>query len=768
MALLITPNVTQLIATANQTTVSPAEGIGVVTIGTVQNIGTGSSPTFSGLTLSSFTQGSIIFAGSGGLLSQDNANFFWDDTNNRLGIGTATPNDTVEINGNLRFTKDIAITVSPIIATVSASALNISGGAAGTGGNGGALNLSGGANGGGLTSGGTVTVTGGSGLAGGAVNLVGGPGLNGGGIALSAGAGSLGGTAGSITLTAGSSSSTGAGGSVTINSGNSTSGTVGNVVIATGGVGKIGIGTASPNAFLELKGPTTLIVPSFLITAPTLGVAASTELFDVNINLNRTVTFGSGALTTQRAIYIQGPTYAMGSIGPTLDTAATVSISGPPIGSNINITNSYGLLIETRNVTSNVANGIGLVVNAPTGAFISNASATFLGGPVGINTTSPLSYLDVLTTAFPSSMNHVCIDGITRYSTGYWGGTAFTSLPASGARGFVFDYGFSPSSNSTSGTGTLQSLFTYGGTSNNTGTMVNAIFNTTLNGSGTVTAVNSSNAAIITSSGSSNTITTARSYLGSNNIAGTGTISTYIGYDQTFTYQNVAGTTTDTYGMRIGNASKGASYTLTNFYGVDIEDQTATFGGVKIGFYQKGTNLENRFVSNNNSFGQDATAGAVIDVAGKLFIDTNGKITKYNNVTTVECGTPSIVASSKLTTQSAAIAATTIYAVPASGAGFYKINWVASVTRAATTSSVLGGATGFQVTYTDLNDSVVKTSNPTTVSNETSAGNTTATTVSGTRIVYAKASTNIQYAFGYTSVGGTTMQYDLSIFVEAC
>src|SRR3989339_861266 len=35
-----------------------------------------------------FTQGSVLFAGSGGVIAQDNANFFWDDTNNGLGIGT--------------------------------------------------------------------------------------------------------------------------------------------------------------------------------------------------------------------------------------------------------------------------------------------------------------------------------------------------------------------------------------------------------------------------------------------------------------------------------------------------------------------------------------------------------------------------------------------------------------------------------------------------------------------------------------------------------
>lgn len=34
-----------------------------------------------------FTPGSVIFAGPGGLFSQDNANFFWDNTNKRLVIG---------------------------------------------------------------------------------------------------------------------------------------------------------------------------------------------------------------------------------------------------------------------------------------------------------------------------------------------------------------------------------------------------------------------------------------------------------------------------------------------------------------------------------------------------------------------------------------------------------------------------------------------------------------------------------------------------------
>jgi hypothetical protein len=42
------------------------------------------------------TQGSVVFSGAAGVFSQDNANFFWDDTNNRLGIGTATPTYKIE------------------------------------------------------------------------------------------------------------------------------------------------------------------------------------------------------------------------------------------------------------------------------------------------------------------------------------------------------------------------------------------------------------------------------------------------------------------------------------------------------------------------------------------------------------------------------------------------------------------------------------------------------------------------------------------------
>ncbi len=60
-------------------------------------LGAGDSPAFTGATLSGLTQGSVIFAGAGGVISEDNAKLFWDDTNNRLSVGTTT--NTVQIDG---------------------------------------------------------------------------------------------------------------------------------------------------------------------------------------------------------------------------------------------------------------------------------------------------------------------------------------------------------------------------------------------------------------------------------------------------------------------------------------------------------------------------------------------------------------------------------------------------------------------------------------------------------------------------------------------
>ena len=77
-------------------------------LNTIQDISSLASPNFSGLTLSSLTTGSVIFTGEGGALSQDNNNLFWDNTNNRLGIGTSAPLYTLDVNGDMRISGNLS------------------------------------------------------------------------------------------------------------------------------------------------------------------------------------------------------------------------------------------------------------------------------------------------------------------------------------------------------------------------------------------------------------------------------------------------------------------------------------------------------------------------------------------------------------------------------------------------------------------------------------------------------------------------------------
>lgn len=55
-----------------------------------------------GSQLAGATAGSVLFAGTNGVLSQNNSKFFWDNTNFRLGIGTATPGYTLDVGGTTK------------------------------------------------------------------------------------------------------------------------------------------------------------------------------------------------------------------------------------------------------------------------------------------------------------------------------------------------------------------------------------------------------------------------------------------------------------------------------------------------------------------------------------------------------------------------------------------------------------------------------------------------------------------------------------------
>lgn len=65
-------------------------------------LGAGNSPTFTGLSLTGLSSGSVPFADGGGLLSEDNSKLFWDNTNKRLGIGTNTPAYALDVAGDIK------------------------------------------------------------------------------------------------------------------------------------------------------------------------------------------------------------------------------------------------------------------------------------------------------------------------------------------------------------------------------------------------------------------------------------------------------------------------------------------------------------------------------------------------------------------------------------------------------------------------------------------------------------------------------------------
>jgi hypothetical protein len=75
------------------------------------------------VTSSALTSGRVTFASTGGLLA-DNANLVWDNTNARLGIGTASPATALHLaNGNFRLTNGTAFTTSnALIREINAAA----------------------------------------------------------------------------------------------------------------------------------------------------------------------------------------------------------------------------------------------------------------------------------------------------------------------------------------------------------------------------------------------------------------------------------------------------------------------------------------------------------------------------------------------------------------------------------------------------------------------------------------------------------------------
>lgn len=92
------------VALSGGTTGLTVSGSPITTSGTITLAGTLAAANGGTGTSTAFTAGSVVFAGTSGVYTQDNANLFWNDTNNRLGIGTSSPTSTLHVSGTVNFT----------------------------------------------------------------------------------------------------------------------------------------------------------------------------------------------------------------------------------------------------------------------------------------------------------------------------------------------------------------------------------------------------------------------------------------------------------------------------------------------------------------------------------------------------------------------------------------------------------------------------------------------------------------------------------------
>lgn len=71
--------------------------------------GTGGGGASIGGAVTGGTAGSVLFINPAAILAQDNANLFWDDANNRLGIGNNIPAEPLDVTGNIAVSGNAAI-----------------------------------------------------------------------------------------------------------------------------------------------------------------------------------------------------------------------------------------------------------------------------------------------------------------------------------------------------------------------------------------------------------------------------------------------------------------------------------------------------------------------------------------------------------------------------------------------------------------------------------------------------------------------------------
>lgn len=336
------------------------------------------------------TDGSILFT-EAGQITEDNANLFWDNANNRIGIGTNTPGATADI------TQAAATSGTPI-------AFRVTGGAHTGLTNAEASDIR-------FSLGRTVQFTGGAATV--AAQRA---------IRLDA-----------PTYDAASAGFTLTDAAVLYVSGNPAAGSANLTITRPWGVwnagrtrldGVVAIGTATPSADLDVvQAVATSGTPmAFQVTGAAHTGLANAEATDVRLNLARTVQFTGGASTiaTQRAIRLDAPTYDAASAGVTLTDAAVLYVSGnPTAGSgNITISNPWGLW----NVGKTRLDGNVVIGGGDTNIFagqlkVDIANSGGLGGDVwicnsGANVNGSIARLVLSPDATTDTIANIGIEGI--------------------------------------------------------------------------------------------------------------------------------------------------------------------------------------------------------------------------------------------------------------------------------------------------------------------------------------------------------------------
>lgn len=334
--------------------------------------------------LTALTQGSVVFAGAAGALSEDNDKLFFDATNFSLGVGTAAPGaNTVSV-------------AQPVKTTGSPVALLVTGGAHTT------LTASVEAPDVYLNVTRTVQFATGALAAQRAVKIgqptygfVGGSTLTTAATVAVAGA-PVKGTNATLTDTIAlwiESASVGAAGTghgMYVNAPTGATTNHGATIAGASGAGGtvLRVTETAPVATGAIHG---IVYTGAVNTNQTL----STEIRSLTVTTAGRQ-WATGALAAQREVYFSQPTYSHVG-GSTITTAATVAIGGAPAAStNATLTATHALLIEAAAVkpAGTVPASYGLTVNAMTGA-TANYAGAFLGGNVGIGSSTPLDALGV-------------------------------------------------------------------------------------------------------------------------------------------------------------------------------------------------------------------------------------------------------------------------------------------------------------------------------------------------------------------------------------